>query len=134
MQELRARKLIRSSNSVTSDYGEYVAARRIGLRLVSKNTKGYDAVDNHNLRYQIKSRRPTRYNKSKQLGVIRKIDSRPFDFLIAVVFNEDFSSKQIWKIPIRIVKKHSKFSELQNGHIFVLNNNVTRERGVVKVA
>ena len=132
--ELRARGVLRTSNNVTSDYGEYVAKKKMRLQLVQNSTEGYDAVDGRNVRYQIKSRRITRFNKSRQLSVIRNIDSRHFQFLVAVIFNEDFSKRDIWKIPIRIVKKHSKFSKHQNGHIFVLDNNVTRERGVVKVS
>jgi hypothetical protein len=134
MLELRTRKLVRSSNNVTSDYGEYVAAKKMKLHLMKNSTQGYDAVDDKNVRYQIKSRRFTRSNNSKQFGVIRNIDARQFQFLVAVIFNEDFSRKNIWKIPIEIVKKHSKFSKHQNGHIFLLNSNVTRERDVVKVA
>jgi len=132
--ELRARKLVKSSNSVTSDYGEYVAERRIrGLQLVGKNTKGYDAVDRRGLRYQIKSRRPTRFNRSMQLGVIRNLDSQPFDFLIAVLFEEDFSLRNIWKMPLSVVKKYSRFSKHQNGHILVLEKKVIGDKRVLKV-
>ena len=44
---------------------------------------GYDAVDAAGCRYQIKARRLTPQNKSRQLGVVRKLEQTEFDYLIA---------------------------------------------------
>jgi hypothetical protein len=55
------------------------------------------------------------------LGVIRNLEEKLFDYLIAVIFNEDFTVKEIWKIQYRYVKENSRFSKHQNGHILIAN-------------
>lgn len=131
--ELRRRNVVRSSNNLTSDYGEFIAARFMKLELSKNSNKGYDAIDKKGIRYQIKSRRVTRFNKSKQLGVIRNIKSNPFDFLVVVIFEEDFSIKEIWKIPLSNVIKHSRFSKHQNGNIAILNKSLITSKGTLRL-
>ncbi|MBA7649018.1 hypothetical protein ES703_56811 [subsurface metagenome] len=119
MEELRNRGLIRSSNNPVADYAEKVAVESLGLTRAGKEERGYDALDKRKRRYQIKGRRVTRHNKSRQLGVIRNLDEKLFDYLVAVIFNEDFTVSEIWKVPYRFVKENSRFSKHQNGHIFI---------------
>lgn len=121
MEELRDRALIRTSNNPVADYAEKIAVERLGLSRVGKEERGYDALDKQKRRYQIKGRRITRHNKSRQLGVIRNLEEHLFDYLIAVIFNEDFSLNEIWKVPYRFVKENSRFSKHQNGHILIAN-------------
>ena len=71
MEELRDRKLIRSSNNPVADYAEKVAVEQLKLIRAGKEERGYDALDkNNNTKYQIKGRRITRHNKSRQLGFL----------------------------------------------------------------
>lgn len=134
MEELRNRELIRSSNNPVADYAEKVAVECMGLSRVGKEERGYDAIDGGNRRYQIKGRRVTRHNNSRQLGVIRNLDEKLFDYLIAVIFNEDFSVNEIWKIPYRFVKENSRFSKHQNGHIFIANPELlSASKGVARI-
>lgn len=119
MEELRNRQLIRSSNNPVADYAEKVAVEELGLIRAGKEEKGHDAKDKAGKNYQIKGRRITRHNKSRQLGVIRYLDEKLFDYVIAVIFNEDFTVKEIWKIPHQFIKENSRYSSLQNGHIFI---------------
>lgn len=121
MEELRSRELIRSSNNPVADYAEKTAVEYMGLIRVTKEERGYDAVDRNRRKYQIKGRRTTRHNGSRQLGVIRDLDKKPFDYLVAVIFNEDFSVNEIWKVPYRFVKEKSRFSKHQNGYILIAN-------------
>jgi hypothetical protein len=118
MQELRRRNVVRTSNNPVADYAEGIAAERLHLRQVGKEEKGFDALDVPGYRYQIKGRRITKHNSSRQLSVIRNLAERPFDYLIAVIFDESFKVKEIWKIPYEFVKEHSRHSAHQNGHIF----------------
>lgn len=118
IEELRDRGIIRSGNNPVADYAEKVAVERLSLKQVGKEQKGFDAVDTQGYRYQIKGRRITKHNSSRQLSVIRNLNERLFDYLIAVIFDESFKVKEIWKIPYEFVKEHSKLSEHQNGHIF----------------
>ena len=134
MEELRTRNIVRSSNNPIADYAEKVAVEELGLIRAGKEERGYDAIDNQGIKYQIKGRRNTKHNGSRQLGVIRNIDERLFDYLIAVIFNEDFDIKEIWKIPYQFVKENSKHSEHQNGHIFKADFELlSRGKGVERI-
>lgn len=121
MEELRARDIIRSSNNPVGDYAEKIAVEVLGLSRSGKEAKGYDAVDTSKNRYQIKGRRITIHNDSRQLSVIRNLDERLFDYLIAVIFNADFAVSEIWKIPFSYIMNNSRHSPHQNGHIFFAN-------------
>jgi len=82
MEKLRERKLVRSSNNPVSDYAEKIVKDRMNLILQRGSNKGYDAIDEATgKKYQIKSRRLTKHNKSRQLGVIRNLDQRLFDYI-----------------------------------------------------
>lgn len=124
MEELRDRELIRSSNNPVADYAEKVAVEYMGLTRLGKEERGYDAVDKNKQRYQIKGRRITKHNSSRQLGVIRNLEEKLFDYLIAVIFNEDFTVKEIWKVPYRFVRDNSKYSRQQHGHVFQAKPNL----------
>lgn len=121
MEELRDKGLIRTSNNPVADYAEKVAVERLKLHRSPKEERGYDATDSKGKKYQIKGRRTTRHNQSRQLGVIRNLDQKLFDYLVAVIFNEQFETKEIWKIPYGFVANHSRWSAHQNGHIFHAN-------------
>ena len=135
MEELRERDIIRSSNNPVADYAEKVAVKRLGLVRVSKEERGYDAIDKEGKKkYQIKGRRITKHNSSRQLGVIRNLDEKLFHYLIAVLFNEDFTVKEIWKIPYLFIKKNSRYSEHQNGHIFIADSDqLSHGKGVERI-
>lgn len=126
MNELRDRELIRSSNNPVADYAEKVAVEHLGLTRVGKEERGFDAIDDKKKKYQIKGRRITKHNNSRQLGVIRNLDEHLFDNLIAVIFNEEFCPLEIWKIPYWFVKQHSRWSRHQNGHIFIARKDILR--------
>ena len=74
MDELRARNVIRTSNNPVGDYAEWLVASCLGLRLETSSTSGYDATDAASrIKYQIKARRVTKRNNSRQLGAIRNL-------------------------------------------------------------
>ncbi len=117
MRELTRRELIRSANNPTGDYGEVVAAKRLGLRLVGNSTASYDAVDQDGTRYQIKARRLQDYKTSRRLSAIRNLDQGGFDHLIAVLFDGDFRLKEMWRLPIDLVREHAVYQKHTNAHI-----------------
>jgi len=132
MEELRRRGVIRSSNNPVADYAEYFVAHKFGLTLETGSNKGFDARDKKGLRYQIKSRRITTHNQSRQLGVIRNLDENLFDYLLAILFSIDFTTNTIFKIPHDLIKKYSRFSKLQNGHILILRGNILKDPRVIQ--
>jgi hypothetical protein len=134
MEELRQRGIVRSGNNPISDYGENIIGKRLNLKLTAGSNKGYDAIDEKTqVKFQIKSRRTTKYNDSRQLGVIRNLDQRLFDYLIAVFFDEFLEPKEIWQIPVDIISRYAKFSKHQNGHILILAGDILEDEDVKKL-
>ena len=106
----------------------------MNLDLQRGSNKGYDAVDGKTgLKFQIKARRLTKYNTSRQLGVIRNLDQNPFDYLVAVIFNERFDPTEIWQIPREIIGLYSRFSKLQNGHILIMTGGILRDERAKRI-
>lgn len=71
-----------------SDYLELLVAPAFGLELAPKSVPGYDATAPDGTRYQVKGRRPTPANPSRQLSFIRGLGSRdidPFDYLVGAL-------------------------------------------------
>lgn len=135
MEELRQRKLIRSSNNPVSDYAEKIVCERLSLSQATKSSKGYDAIDeNTGMKYQIKARRLTRHNKSRQLGVIRNLNQKLFDYLIAVISDESFRPIEIWRIPRETIPKYARYSRHQNGHILILTGEVLEDKTVTLIS
>ena len=130
IDELRRRSILRTYNNPVSDYTEWLVSSKLKLSLSQKSQAGYDAIDEKGKRYQIKGRRSTELNKSRQLGVIRNLEDKKFDFLVGVILNSDYSVKYAALIPHNLVSKLSKFSDHQNGNILHLREKVLNERGV----
>lgn len=116
-KELHHRKVLRTRNNPVGDYTEWLVANRLHLDLSTNSMKGYDAVDSSGVRYQIKGRKTSATNSSRQLSVIRDLDTRPFDVLIAVVFDEDWAVISGFHIPYSAVLRLAKPSAHQNGHL-----------------
>lgn len=133
MRELRTRGLVRSSNNPVSDIAERLAAERLQLELAPKSAQGYDARAPDGTRYQVKSRRLTPENGSRRMGVIRKLELREFDVVLAMVFDEDLTLLEIWQIPYDVVVEHSRWVKTLNGHVFYCQAPVTTDRRTTKL-
>lgn len=130
MNEMRSRGLVRSNNNPTGDYAEKIVSEKLGLKLAGGSNKGFDAVDSKGIRYQIKARRMTSQKTSRQLSVIRNLAAKDFDYLLAAIFDSEFSLKQLWKIPHGLLKHYATFREHQNGHILILRGPILQDRRV----
>lgn len=124
LDELRHRNVIRSKNNPTGDYAEWLVSMKLGLTLETNSAKGFDATDSLGLRYQIKGRRITPENKSTQLCVIRNLDGKDFDFLIAVIFDKNWEVLYGAKIPHQSVLLLATSQQHANGHIMHLRPTV----------
>lgn len=120
LDELRHRNVIRSNNNPTGDYAEWLVSTKLGLTLEINSAKGFDATDSQGLRYQIKGRRVTPENKSTQLGVIRNLDGKDFDFLVAVIFDANWQVRYAAKIPHQTVPLLATYRPHVNGHTMYL--------------
>jgi len=119
--ELRRRGVTRSANTPVGDLAEHLFCCAFGWQQAPKSMRDVDATDN-GVRYQIKGRRPTERNKSRQLGALRDLRDHRFDFLAAVLFHEDF---RVWKaalIPHARVVEHAKWVKRTNSWRFILGD------------
>jgi len=108
LDEMKGREMIRSANAIPGDLGERFVKHRLDLELVPNSVKGYDAVDANGTKYQIKTRRITRRNPSRQLGAFRDLDQRLFDYCIVVILQEDFTPTELWQVPHRVIAAYAK--------------------------
>lgn len=122
--ELRARGITRSSNNPTGDLAEFLFCRAFKWTQADNSKAHIDAVDQNGTRYQIKGRRVTRFNRSRQLSAIRDFDGAHFDYLAGVLFHEDFSVMRAALIPRTVVAGRAAFVQRTNSHKFLLHDDV----------
>jgi hypothetical protein len=130
LDTLRARGTTRSANNPVADYAEGLCAKALHLKLADKSATGYDGADPDGHKIEVKARRLTKENGSRQLSAIRGIGNQHFDFLAGVLFNADFSVMKGALIPYAAVKEHGKHNEHSNSHRFLLRDSVWSLPGV----
>jgi len=110
LDQLRDLGVIRTTK-VVGDYGEYIASKKLDLKLEKSTNKGYDAVDNAGKKYEIKTRKATNYNKPGVFPV-NKEQLQSSDFIIYVEFDNDWDLSKLLKIPTSKVNynKHNRVS------------------------
>ncbi len=128
--ELRARGITRSSNNPTGDLAEFLFCKAFGWKQTDKSYAHIDAIGTDGLRYQIKGRKITRHNASRQLGALREPGGAHFDFLAGVLFAEDYSVFRAAIIPHSIATERAKFVASTNSHRFLLRDDVWEAPGV----
>jgi hypothetical protein len=122
--ELRTRGITRSSNNPTGDLAEYLFCRAFGWTQADNSKANIDALGPDGIRYQIKGRRVTRFNKSRQLSAIRDFEGAHFDFLAGVLFAEDYTMMRAAIIPRAVVVDRAVFVQRTNSHKFLLRDEV----------
>lgn len=130
LDALRERKVTRSANNPLADYAEGLCARALTLTLVNKATAGYDATDVQGHKIEIKARRLTAENASRQLSAIRGIDLKKFDFVAGILFEADFTVRRGALIPHTVVKAQGKDQKHTNSWRFLLVDSVWNLEGV----
>jgi hypothetical protein len=93
-EELRRPGIARSSNNPVDDWAEYLFCRALGWMQAPNSMRDADATDAKGIRYQIKGRRPTATNPSRQLGSLHDLPARGFDVLAAVLFHENYQVRR----------------------------------------
>jgi hypothetical protein len=128
--ELRTRGITRSANNPTGDLAEYLFCRSFGWKQSGNSQANIDAVGSDGTRYQIKGRRITRYNNSRQLSAIRDLGGAHFDILAGVLFNEDYTVMRAALIPHVVAIESATFVERTNSYRFLLRDNIWNASGV----
>lgn len=135
LTELRARNVIRSTNNPVADYSEWLVAKAFGFTLASKSVAGYDMEAPDGTRYQVKGRRPTAENPSRQLSFIRGFrgPTEPFDYMVGILFNPNFTVMRAAQIPVADVHELAVHTPHVNGWRFILRDSVWDRPGVIDV-
>lgn len=122
--ELRRRGITRSSNNPTGDLAEYLFCRAFAWKQADNSQANVDALGLDGTRYQIKGRRITRFNKSRQLSAIRDMAGSHFDYLAGVLFSEDYTVLRAALIPHAVALERATFVERTNSHRFLLRDDI----------
>lgn len=122
IQELNRREVVRTSNSPVGDYAELLFATAFGWDLESSSAAGHDATDKDGVRYQIKGRRLTKANGSRQLSFLRRLPEKKFDFLAAVLFDHAYLVQRAIILPHEGLEARSRYSPHANGWLFRLDD------------
>ena len=130
INELRSRGLTRSANSPVGDLAEYLFCKAFNWEQAGNSKANLDAVDSEGNRYQIKARRLTQHNTSRQLSAIRNLHGNHFDMLAGVLFAEDFGVLRAALVPRTIVIDRARFQQSTKSHRFLLQDNVWDMQGV----
>lgn len=123
-EELRERRITRSSNNPLGDLAEHLFCRALHWNQADPSMRDADATDQHGTRFQIKARRLTAHNKSRQLGALRDLPDKHFDVLAAALFREDYTVLRAALIPHSIVVEYARRVERTNSSRFILRDSV----------
>ena len=128
--ELRTRGITRSANNPTGDLAEYLFCKAFGWKQAGNSNANVDAIGLDGTRYQIKGRRLTKANNSRQLSAIRDLGGAHFDFLAGVLFNQDYTVLRAALIPHVVALDRATFVEHTNSHKFLLRDDIWNAAGV----
>ncbi|MEZ9677736.1 DUF6998 domain-containing protein [Vibrio breoganii] len=131
--ELLGRNVVRTQNNPLGDYTEWLVSKALGLDLQSNSKAGYDGTDSDGLRYQIKGRRITPKNQSRQLSAIRNYDGKDFDILVAVIYDENFDVIEAVQCPHEVIADYAKYRSHVNAHILILKGPVLSDPRVESI-
>ena len=129
--ELRRRGVVKTKNSPIGDYTEWLVSNRLGLTVEASSRASFDAVDSEGIRYQIKGR--CSEESRVQFSAIRNLEQQGFDFVIAVIFHEDYSVRLAVKISHDAVSKLVRYQSHTNGNNLILTNKVVAQDGVEEI-
>ena len=129
IEELRRRGVVRTANNPIGDYTEWLVCNRLGLEIQGNSQAAFDAVDPQSGdRYQIKGRRSS--GNSVQFSSIRNLETHGFDFVVAVVFDADYSIRFAFRIAYAAVPELANYQEHTNSHILILTEKAVERDGV----
>ena len=131
LNSLYSAGIVRTYNSPVGDYAEWLVSTKLNLQLERNSEKGYDAMDGESgLRYQVKSRWMHPGKNSRQLNVIRNYEDNQFDYLIAVIFGNNFEVAEAYKIQHDVLRDYFPFNRHQNGIVVTLTQEFMQDARV----
>jgi hypothetical protein len=134
IDELKQRGLVRTINNPVADYTEWLVTSKLKLSLLGSSVSGCDATGCDGIKYQIKGRRVSGSAKSIQLSALRNLPKRPFDFLVAVIYESDFSIRYALRIPYDVVLEQSTYQSHTNSHLFFVRPALLMDKRVEDIS
>lgn len=125
--ELIERGIVRTQNNPLGDYTEWLVSQALNLELEANSKAGYDASDSNGIRIQIKGRRLTSKNTSRQLSAIRNYEEKDFDVLVAILFNEQFEVSEAYEVPHEIIGDYARYSAHGNSHTLIMGGAILKD-------
>lgn len=129
LDDLINEKIVRTYNSPIGDYAEWLfkekfnfnCPTRYEIELKKSSKKDYDAENQiDHKRYQIKACWKNPRKTNVQFSMLRNYDvkstSPGFDYLILIVFKQDFSIEEAWEVEYQNVEKVLLKNNYQNGN------------------
>ena len=126
--ELRRQKVCRTNNNPVGDYTEWLVCRNLELTPQSNSASGFDAKGEDGDKYQIKGRRS--YAQRVQFSAIRNLKGTQFDFLVAVVFHDDWTIRFALKLSHHAVNRMVQFQAHTNSHRLLLSGTEAGQAGI----
>jgi hypothetical protein len=112
MTELNERGVIRSDNNPIGDYCEFLVAAHYGVTPEGNSNAGHDVTAPDGSKIQVKGRRiRPDGRKPPHFSGVRNLDDEPppFDFLIGLLLNRDFSVAEAWQLPVERVRHYATY-------------------------
>ena len=133
-KELKRRNIVRTQNNPLGDYTEWLVAQKMNLALENNSAAGYDAKSEAGVTFQIKGRRVTPSSPSRQLSAIRNYDAKEFDYLVAVIYNEEFNIEAAYLIPHEVIGDYARHRMHVNAHILLMSGAITRDPRIMEIS
>ena len=124
LSELKTRGVLRTANNPVADYAEFLVRTALSLEAAPNSEKGYDATDADGKRYAIKARRQTKGPRATRFSAIRGLEDGHFDYLVAMLFKEDFRVHRAAILTHEAVTKRAYWQKHVNGWILPLNDSL----------
>lgn len=131
--ELKRRKIVRTNNNPLGDYTEWLVAEMMNLKLEGNSKAGYDAISDAGVKFQIKGRRVTPENPSRQLSAIRNYGEKDFDWLIAVIFDKDFQVLNAYLVPHEVIGDYYPHRNHVNARVVVMSGAILEDKRVMEI-
>lgn len=83
---------------ITGEVGELLVCHQLGLKLVlDSRSEGFDAVDEDDLRVQIKTRRSESEGLPRDAGRTSSFSKHEFDYTLLVLLDHKYQLCEIWR-------------------------------------
>lgn len=129
--ELIRRGVVRTGNNPCADLAETLFCRSFGWAHEPNSKKAYDALAPGGVRIQVKARRVTPRNASRQSGTLRKLEDGGFDRLAGLVFDAGYRVLLAFEMPHALVRELARYSDHVKGSALHMRDDLLALRGVV---